>query len=104
MEGPNKIAKVIMKCLTRLGFNCTTGQRKLLKKEILLAAFSGFLFLGKAAIAAPPANDNFADAAIITSRMLANPITGSNFEATKEPGEPGDVAWNPNPRSPLGGK
>ena len=62
-----------------------------------------FLLLGQSLLAAP-VNDNFADATIISSAQLANPITGSNIDATKESGEPVDVAWPPNPRSPLGGK
>lgn len=61
--------------------------------SLLLLVFSSPAF-------AQPANDNFADAILITSELT----TGSNVDATKEVGEPLTVAWPGHARSALGGK
>jgi Divergent InlB B-repeat domain len=57
--------------------------------SLLAAGLICFVFAGTAA-AAPPTNDDFANAQAIT---LDTSVSGSNFEATKEAGEP-DHAGN----------
>jgi Ca2+-binding RTX toxin-like protein len=59
-------------------------------RRSLVAAFAlaGFVWLclGGPASAAPPANDNLADGAVLTG--LPASATGTNVDATSEPGEP----------------
>jgi RTX calcium-binding nonapeptide repeat (4 copies) len=50
------------------------------------------LLLAEGAAAAPPPNDNFVDAAVISG--LPVEATGSNVEATREPGEPNHGGQN----------
>lgn len=52
-----------------------------------LTLFIATLVAGTA-LQAAPANDNRADAILITTSMLTNAITGSNLDATSEPGDP----------------
>ena len=51
-----------------------------------MATSCGFAFAAPAAFAAPPSNDDFADAATIPGDSAT--VAGTNAEATAEPGEP----------------
>lgn len=57
-----------------------------------------FLFVGNSALAAPPANDNFANATVIPASPPAT-VTGNNIDATFESGEP-----DHSPSEAAGGK
>ena len=57
---------------------------------VLLAGFTLTLFVAPASIAAPPSNDDFANAAAVTSLPFSNAVAIS--EATTETGEP-DTGW-----------
>lgn len=57
-----------------------------------------FLLVGNSAFAAPPANDNFANAAVIPASPPPT-VTGNNVDATAEAGEP-----NHSPSEAAGGK
>ena len=56
------------------------------------------LFLGITAFAAPPVNDDFANASLFTGTSK----TGSNMDATREVGDPTTVTFVGNPPSTVG--
>ena len=53
---------------------------------VLSVAMAGLLLLASAALAAPPANDHFADREVL-SGSLPIEVTRTNVEATQEEGE-----------------
>ena len=66
-----------------------------MKKAVSLLTVLGALLLVAAAQAAPPANDAFANAQVLPA---SGSVTGTNLDATHEPGEP-PHAGNPGARS-----
>lgn len=80
-----------------------TNKRSLARWAFAVVCLA-FLMVGSSALAAPPANDNFANATTISGSNVSQ--AGTTVDATRESGDPQDVAWpdvgNATRRSPAG--